>query len=478
MYKYLLVLLFIAFHLRLSAQQFSQYNTGTLYDSFENPTQKAFIPDSSRKVAFNLFVPNFNLNFSLTGNAQSDLKSRVFANVYDLKSPTTIGKKNFNYANLNLNAYFIMLKFYTSLDGDQELGISGQTKMEGRGVFTDESVQLFADNSKFTNAYYSNLFNSRYDYQVYHNIGLTYRQNMDDQLAFGIKLSALLGVVENKVNINSSNLNIDRANDQAFLSLTGNYRSSYQPGAFTGHDILPTFRNPGAAISLGVSYITDNNFKLQFNLKDLGFIHWNSQSLNGDFSNTGIVKGLSQPGFEDSLKKTATSIFQYGRLMGGYTTPTDSHFEFTASHSYMLSESGIKYSPTLVLSKQLFYTGFIGALVNHFQYQNFVATLTASDDDMHLLSIGAQLMFKTPNAEVFIGSDRLQQNTDMIVSAFNSSSSATRANGPYSGASFYLGFSFKFGPVIEHQSNSSVTPMGDRPNFFKRFWQQLTKKVD
>jgi len=198
MKKFLFVLIFLALHFCVSAQQFSQYNTGTLYDAFDNPAQKAFIPDSSRKVAFNLFFPNFNTDVTLAGNIQAALKTRAFLGRYE-DNALTIGKQNFNYANASLNAYAFMLKVYNSLNGDQELGLFAQTRFEGRGVFSDETVQLVADNSAFSQSSYSDLFNTKFNYQGYHQIGVSYRGNVDDHLAFGVKLSVLLGTVMNKV---------------------------------------------------------------------------------------------------------------------------------------------------------------------------------------------------------------------------------------------------------------------------------------
>src|SRR3569833_2414277 len=68
---------------KIFAQAFTQYNTGTLYDSFENPAQRSFIPDSSRQFASNFLFPNIDGNFFLTGNGQQTLKSRYFNNMYN-----------------------------------------------------------------------------------------------------------------------------------------------------------------------------------------------------------------------------------------------------------------------------------------------------------------------------------------------------------------------------------------------------------
>src|ERR1700704_4000246 len=111
MKKILLVLCLLLFTVKIFAQQFSQYNTGTLYDSFENPSQRAFVPDTSKTYAFNFLVPNFNVNFLLTGNAQTSVVSRIFTGKFN-NSALTLGNGSFNNGNLNANAYWGMFKLF------------------------------------------------------------------------------------------------------------------------------------------------------------------------------------------------------------------------------------------------------------------------------------------------------------------------------------------------------------------------------
>jgi hypothetical protein len=471
MKKFLFIIFFLVLCFRVSAQRFSQYNTGTLYDGFENPAQRTFTPDSSRKFAFNLFIPNFNADVTLMGNVQAALKQRAFLRTYD-DSKLTIGKGNINRANINFGGYSVMAKLYTSLNGDQEIGVFAQSKFEARGVFTDESIQMFADNTGFKNQDYDNIFNNRYNYQAYHQFGVTYRENVNDQFALGIKLSGLLGIIYNKVNVNESHITFDRANDLAYLSMHGNYYASFEPGKFTSHDILPTFKNPGAAISLGATYLTDEKIKLQWNLKDLGFIHWNKKSVVGEFNNTAVINGLSERGTEDSIYNATEALVQQNGVRKSFTTPTDARFEFSAAKTYWVDGISSKYTPTLILSKELFYTGFTAAMVNHVQYNNFVATATFSYDDMKQFNLGGQLMIKSPNAEFFIGCDRLPQTAVLASNAISKPSSYS--NSAFSGANFFMGFSLKIGQVIEHRENASTIPMGER-GFLARLWGRLFK---
>jgi hypothetical protein len=134
----------------------------------------------------------------------------------------------------------------------------------------------------------------------------------------------------------------------------------------------------------------------------------------------------------------------------------------------------IKYSPTLIASKELFYTGFVGALVNPFQYQNYVVTLTTTYDDLKMFNLGAQFMIKTPNFEFFIGSDKLTQTSGLLLDAMTKNPASINQSTAFTGASIFLGFSVKFGPVIEHPMNASVIPDGEK-GFLGRLWGRLFK---
>ena len=57
-----------------SAQQYALYNSRTLFDTFENPSQRAFQIDTSRRYAFNFFIPNISVNTTFTGPAQESFR--------------------------------------------------------------------------------------------------------------------------------------------------------------------------------------------------------------------------------------------------------------------------------------------------------------------------------------------------------------------------------------------------------------------
>ena len=456
------------------SQQFSQYNTGTLFDSFENPSQRTFIPDSSRKFAFNFLIPNFDANFLLQGNAQSVLVNRKFGSNYT-STGLQIGNGSINNAGVNASAYALMAKMFSSFNGDEEIGIFAGIKSEGTGAFTDETVALFEAPSAFNSNTYDNVLNDHFYNQIYNTVGLTYRERISSQFALGFKVSFLMGIDYTKLKVDESHLSFNNAADETDISLRGRYYVSKNPGKFDGSSFLPNSRNPGAQISIGTSYITDDNITIQGNLKDIGFIHWYSNSFVSNFDNTAAVTGLaglSPKNREKTLYNSVYALLAGTPTYGSFTTYTDGRFELSANKSYFVNANkSIIYSPTLIVSKELFYNGYTAAMVNRFQYGNINLSLTPSYDNLNLFNLGLQLMVKSSNMELFIGSDRLVQTAGLASAKSNPES---YAGGAYTGGDIFFGFAVKLGPVIEHPLNASTVPTGDK-GFIARLWNRLFK---
>jgi hypothetical protein len=292
------------------------------------------------------------------------------------------------------------------------------------------------------------------------------------KFAIGFKLSALLGVNYTKLDINESHISFDNINDAATFTLKGKYYLSKGPGNIDARSFLPTSRSPGAQINIGTSYKTDDNITIQANIKDLGFIHWYDASTVANFDATETATGISTAKREANIFGQIKNLLKNNQEVGSFTAATDGKFELSATKSYWLDyNTTVKYSPTMIVSKELFYNGVTGALVNHFQYKNYHASLTASYDNYNLLNVGLQLMIKSYNGEFYIGSDKLMQ-TFAVAGASKNYSSYT--NGAFTGASFFMGFAYKFGPVVEHPMNSSVMNTGER-GFLGRLYNRLFK---
>ncbi len=459
------------------SQRFLQYNTGTLYDSFENPSQRSFIPDSSRQFAINYF-PNINTSTYISGEGQTALKTRIFADNYNTDL-ITVGTGRNNYINSNTSAYLVMLKIFTSLEGSREIGFSIKTNFESRGIVTNESLALFGGYTKFTNNSYTNIFNDRFFYQTYQQFAFNMREQVNDKLALGFKLGLLSGLKYYKLTVNQSQIDFDKPNNEALLSLSG---LSYSADVFDGGSALKkaglTFRNPGISISLGAQYKNDSGYNFQFNVKDLGFIHWNNTTSQvAYFAKEKAIISVS-PTFtsEEEVKDKVDDFTAGNRVTRGYNFPINGVAEVSVNRNFWFDyDRSIKFSPTVIIQKELFYNGLTGAIVAPVQYDKFGISLVTSYNDLKMMSIGGQFMIKTPNSEFFIGSDAFIQSVQLVQGAAKGSRYVPTPQGRFSGGSFFIGFSLKFGNYIESPMNASYIPNGEK-GFIGRLYDKIFRK--
>ncbi|MGI4751380.1 MAG: DUF5723 family protein [Janthinobacterium lividum] len=460
------LLLFLTFSIA-NAQQFAQYNTGTLFDSFENPAQRAFTPDSSRQFAFNFFVPTLSVNSAFNGDGRQSLVSLLNHGTYNSSTLTNgLGKQN--AFNVNSNNYWFMLKIYTRLDGDQELGISAQTKAEGRGSFGDETLLLLDSYKNFDNgSANSNLFNGNLQAQAYHQFSLTFRQKISPTVAFGAKLSALLGVYYTNLNISNSGFYVDKNSNEASLFLQGNYTTSNNH-QFARRDLLG-LKNPGAAVTFGTQIQLENGVLLQGNVKDLGLIRWSGNTSVIDFDASKSIRRVSRRRNNSSriLTEVDSIVALSNNNHHAVYRAIDSRAEVSASKKYNLGLPDFYATPTLIVSKSLFYNGLNAAFVNHFNYKSLWFTALAAYNNLDVWNAGAQLMVKSPNAEFFVGTEQLFRSTKFL----DQNNTAYR-----SGISAFIGFSAKFGRLVEHPAAASYIPMGDEKGFFNRLWLKIFKR--
>lgn len=469
--RFTATILFLFIGQTVFAQRFSQYFTNTMFESFENPAQGIFIPDSSRAVAFNCLIPNFTANLWSTGNLQRIIKPIIFDNQSTITLPT--GKMGGNQVDFNANVYLLMLKLYEGPRDNQELGFAAQVRGEGHAFFTDESAALFDGGSSFDKSRaYVDLFNDKLKYQTYYQFSLAYRKSINNVTSWGVKLSALSGIVYQDVNINHSSVTFDEGPnpDRLFLSLTGTRKSNVYPETFDGSYLPPTFKNPGMSVSVGLSTKSLKGYMFQYNLKDLGFIRWNSQSNLFNFNHTITVLGLRSSSAGQNIFDSGRYLTMQNGSNKGFISPTDGRFEASIAKVYGFDiDKKYTYTPILIGSKQLFNKGFTGAMVNNFQHGSLVLGAVLSYNDMRQFNFGGQLMIKSPNFEFFIGCEQLYPAYILAEAAIGSSAAANKAT-PYTSAGFFMGFSVKLGEVIRTAPYAHYTPMGERDGFLHRLF--------
>src|SRR5687768_2254075 len=115
MKKLTLTLALVIFVSVVYSQQFSLYNSRTLYDAFENPSQKAFQADSSRKYAFNFFIPTASFNGRFSGPAESNFGRLIYNQVIDGRD-ITLGESEMNTLTAHTNSYILMLRIFSNVN--------------------------------------------------------------------------------------------------------------------------------------------------------------------------------------------------------------------------------------------------------------------------------------------------------------------------------------------------------------------------
>ena len=444
-------------------QQFGLYNSLTLYDAFENPSQKAFQADSSRKYAFNFFVPTFSFNGRFSGPAENNFKTLIYQRAINGRD-LALGQGVMNMVTAQTNSYMLMLRIFSRVEYNREIGFSWQIRNEGRANVTNESLAIFDNFGLFGQDEYSNIFNNEGFNQSYNQYSFNYREDFNKRLSLGVKLSLLSGITYNELNIEESQLSIRRDLNEFDVQLKGNFKSNVLESDLNSGIINPTFRDPGVSVSLGGSYKFRGGWFLLGNLKDIGFIKWNKNSYNYDLDNLIKIDNAQFPSADERLRDGIESMIKQRRANAQFNSMINGKAEALVNKNFG------NYKPNFILSKNLFYPGGNAALVNNYHWRNVVLTGTGSYNLDKYVQIGGQFMIKSPNVEFFLG-------TDNLLKTYHSSRSLI-TDFPYGGgassASAYMGFAMKFGRMMEHQPNSNFIPgmnaNHDRVGIFRRLF--------
>ena len=147
-----------------------------------------------------------------------------------------------------------------------------------------------------------------------------------------------------------------------------------------------------------------------------------------------------------------------------FLTPTNAKAEI------LINKDFNQYQPNLILSKNLFYPGGDIALINNYRYRNLVLTVSSAYNLNNFFQLGGQMMIKSPNFEVFMGTDQFSQTRTMAKNFLNDEIEGSG----HTAASFYFGFAVKFGTVLEHQPNATRIPGFEEKGggFFKRLFSK------
>jgi hypothetical protein len=467
-------LLFLGLIKPVYSQHYSLYNSRTLYDSFENPSQRAYQVDTSRRFAFNFLIPVISLNTTFSGPAESAFKSLLYDGVFNGRD-ITLGENRMNTLSLSSNNYVAMFRILKAVKKYKEMGISWQIRNDFRANVTNEVFAVFDDYRVFNANNLSNLFNIKGYNQTYHQFSFVYRQNYTKRFSVGAKFSLLSGISNTTLKVDKSEINMDELNDQFDVSVRGRLRSSFKFDNFQREMLNPNFKNAGLSVTAGASYRLKDGWSILGNVKDLGFIRWNKEAYEYDFD-TGkiIIENGSNSSADDRLADSLDTRISRSSINKSYVTMINGMAEL------MLSKEFGSYKPNLILSKNIYYDGGDLVLVNNYHLKNHVLTASAAYNTTGILQIGGQYMIKTPNVEFYLGSDQLLKSYEMLRNFSRSIESTERTetySSGYTGVSFYMGFGLKFGRVLEHQANATKIS-GFRKNPIGKFIKGLVGKKE
>lgn len=470
MRKLLLALLAIASFGVANAQQYALFGTKTMFDAFENPSQKSFTLDSSRKFSSNFFLPYFGANAINKGNSESAIRKLTQEGVYDTRS-LPIGAGEVNHFFENSNIYVATFRLFKSYKYQKEMGFSWQMRSDAHIDYTNETLAIFDSFERFnSNQQYTGIFDTKGYQQSYHQFSFTYRENWDKRLAFGLKASLLSGILYNKLNVYDSQLYIDPESDALLIGLNGTYSANFSDlNEIDKKNFFPNFKNPGLSFGFGTNYTTKKGLFLMANIKDLGFIWWRSNSQRTTVDQSKIIGNIENN--QSNTNQEIKDIFLLSEQPKKFLAPTNAKIDF-----YMSKRYGF-YKPALAVSKSLFYKGGDIALVNTFIANDFSGSVTPLYNLNGVFMVGLQGKYQTPNFELFLGTDNLVATSFQTLGTIRKD--ATVGSGP-NGTSFYMGVGIKFGNVVNHPQFADVIPgINDNSNegsFFKSLFSIFKKK--
>jgi len=446
---FVLSIIILGTYNRTFAQQFSLYNSRTLFDSFENPSQRAYQVDTSKRFAFNFFIPVISINSSFSGPAQSAFKTLLYDGMFNGRD-ITIGENKLNTIALNSNNYVAMLRMLKSVKKYQEIGLSWQIRNDGRARLSNEIFAVFDDYRIFNSSSLQDIFNLNGYNQSFHQFSFSYRQNYTKRMAIGAKLGLLSGISYTSLKVRQSEINLDESADVIDVSLRGTLRSNFKFDNFQREMVNPNFKNPGFSFTAGASYKLRDGWFVLGNLKDIGLIKWSKDSYEYNFNTDKIfIDNASNQTADNRLADSIDKNISSTSMNKSYVSILNGKAEI------LINKDFGNYRPNLILSKSIYYKGGDIALVNNYHYKNYVFTGMTDYNTNGFLQLGGQFMVKTPNVEFYMGSDHLIKSFEILKTYAKNES--TYPSG-YTGVSFYMGFALKFGKVLEHPLNATQIP--------------------
>ncbi|WP_304066049.1 DUF5723 family protein [Pedobacter glucosidilyticus] len=422
--------------LAAKAQETSLIHSKTVFDSFENPVNTAFTPELSSKYAVSFLFPSFGAQLRFKGDIETSLKSYIF-NRDSIKGGPLLAANNQNQLSGDINAYLAMFKLFKSLTYQREIGASIQFRNIGQTQLPN-ALFAFLDSYENFNDPFPGVFNSNTLNQSFWQFGLTYRENYNKKLAFGAKLSFLSGTTYHKINIQESAITPLDDGYEAYFN--GTYRSNLGADTIKIKNLLPNFKNPGLALTLGSSYTFKNGIYVTAHLKDLGFIRWHKNAVYSTFSDTLVPTKIKEIKPNGNIRTELSEMIVRNASLEKFNSFLPAHIQIAASRNFGF------YKSVFVATQYIDGRSTQLALLNNFKKGAFNIAINTTYEKPDGLQIGGLLMLQSISTEFYLGSEKLLPSyyftKGLISKDGNIGKSPTQMN-------VFMGLNIKFGRKVQ-----------------------------
>ena len=402
----------IAFLLMLScyvanAQRYSLYYSKTLFDGIQNPHHRSL--DDCRSFASNFFLPSFNLDLSVSGDANGFIKSFLASenlSSLNFKNGTNYNNRITNQFNYNI----FLMKINMGKKRAAELSIYSQIKSQtslnlnngifnfitkGNNFFRGQTIEGFLDMGVSTN--------------IYNETGFGFRRQIYNKLSGGFKFGYLTGIANVGVDINGSKFTTSALGDTLDIYIKGTVRSSLgatdKDNLATNSLIANAKSNKGYVFSGGIQYEVDPTFTMGLALLDIGKITWNDKSILYNVDKSIRFTGIdiiSDSLVQDSILSNLTS-YAIDSAKVTYSSKLPARFELSGN----MKLANWLYA-TVIFSKPFAYDFYDLTLVTDIRLAKKLNIITSGTFNSYgNNAIGAQLLFRSKVFEMYIGSERI-----------------------------------------------------------------------
>lgn len=153
-----------------------------------------------------------------------------------------INGKDYTYFAANTNVYLLSFKWFKRVKNHQEAGFSWQIRNDSWARVSNPTFSIFDTFNRFSNISYEDIFNNKGYQQTFHQFAFSYRENFTKTVGLGVKLSLLSGIAYSGANITSSDITIDRTNNQYTANFAGTFRSTTIADTAVKQAVLPTLK--------------------------------------------------------------------------------------------------------------------------------------------------------------------------------------------------------------------------------------------